>query len=365
MRLIIASLFIAVVCGLAVPAQAQTPNTLSQKEISDGWLLLFDGETDYGWKSQDNFLAKWSALDGSLQTSDRLGMLTTTTEFMDFDFKCEHLDENGGTGGVAVVHRGGFAGFGMSRTSRSGWNTIFIERRGSTLSSGVPGKMNKFPSRFENGRIAIGLMSGGKGNVRFRNIKLRPLGLKSIFNGKDLSGWKVIEGHKSEFSVTKEGWLNIKNGNGEIQTDGTWGDLVLQIEVYSNGDHLNSGVFFREQPGQFWLGYEAQIRNQWEGDDRTRPVDFGTGAIYNRQKVRKVVSSDREWFTMTVTAIGNHLATWVNGIQVTDFTDTRPEDQTNARKGSRTAAGVLGLQGHDPTTDLSFRNIRIAEIPAK
>jgi hypothetical protein len=201
--------------------------------------------------------------------------------------------------------------------------------------------------------------------VRFRNIKLRPLGLKSIFNGKDLSGWKVIEGHQSEFSVTKEGWLNIKNGNGEIQTEGTWGDLVLQLEVYSNGDHLNSGVFFREQPGQFWIGYEAQIRNQWEGDDRTKPVDFGTGALYNRQKARRVVSSDREWFTMTVVAIGNHLSTWVNGIQVTDFTDTRPENQTNARTGSRTAAGVLGLQGHDPTTDLSFRNIRIAEVAAK
>jgi hypothetical protein len=74
------------------------------------------------------------------------------------------------------------------------------------------------------------------------------------------------------------------------------------------------------------------------------------------------VSSDREWFTMTIAAHGPHLATWVNGVQVTDFTDARPPHE-NARQGYRSKAGVLSLQGHDPTTDLSFRNLRIAELP--
>jgi hypothetical protein len=27
--------------------------------------------------------------------------------------------------------------------------------------------------------------------------------------------------------------------------------------------------------------------------------------------------------------------------------------------------GVVSLQGHDPTTDLSFRNLRIGELPAE
>ena len=104
-----------------------------------------------------------------------------------------------------------------------------------------------------------------------------------------------------------------------------------------------------------------QIRNQWQGDDRTKPVDFGTGAIYRRQPARKVVSSDHEWFTMTLIAHGNHFATWVNGYQATDWNDPRPE-KNNAREGCKLGPGPLSIQGHDPTTDLSFRNLRVAEL---
>jgi hypothetical protein len=161
--------------------------------------------------------------------------------------------------------------------------------------------------------------------------------------------------------VNARGELNVKNGPGDIQTEGQWDDFILQLDVISNGKHLNSGVFFRCLPGQNWSGYEAQIRNQWEGDDRAKPVDFGTGAIYRRQAARKVASSDNEWFTMTVIAHGNHLATWVNGYQVTDFTDERPMNE-NARQGTKLGKGPISLQGHDPTTDLSFKNIRIGEL---
>jgi hypothetical protein len=260
------------------------------------------------------------------------------------------------------------------------------------------------PLRFE--------VAAGK-TLALSNVKLKPLGLKSIFNRKDLAGWKVIPGHKSEFGVNQKGELTIKNGNGDIQTEGEWDDFALQIDIFSNGPHLNSGVFFRCLPGQFWSGYEAQIRNEWitdvvlkdgsklsgsytaKGDEislrvyklekgqykatkevrklakgditevidhRAKPIDFGTGAIYNRQPARKVVSNDYEWYTMTVVANGNHLAVWVNGYQTADFTDTRPPNKS-ARNGSKVEKGPISLQGHDPTTDLSFRNIRIAELP--
>ena len=45
-------------------------------------------------------------------------------------------------------------------------------------------------------------------------------------------------------------------------------------------------------------------------------------------------------------------------------TDTRPPHD-NPRNGLRTAAGTLMLQGHDPTTDLSFRKIQAAELPPR
>jgi hypothetical protein len=213
------------------------------------------------------------------------------------------------------------------------------------------------------GRGFIGLQLNS-GRVEFRNIKLQPLGLDSLFNGKDLSGWKVFPDKKSVYSVTPAGELNVTNGNGQLESEARFADFVLQLEVFSNGKHLNSGIFFRSIPGEFWNGYESQIQNGYKDDDRTKPIDAGTGAIYRRQNARKVVPNDFEWFSKTLVVSGPHIAVWVNGYQVTDWTDTRAADP-NPRKGLRTAAGTLIIQGHDPTTNLSFRNLRAAEMPAR
>ncbi len=94
---------------------------------------------------------------------------------------------------------------------------------------------------------------------------------------------------------------------------------------------------------------------------QTLASDYGTGAIYRRMPARKAVAKDGEWFTMTVVAQGNHIATWVNGQQVVDWTDNRPLND-NARNGCRLEKGPISIQGHDPTTDLAFRNIRIADL---
>ncbi len=51
----------------------------------------------------------------------------------------------------------------------------------------------------------------------------------------------------------------------------------------------------------------------------------------------------------------------MNGIAVVDWTDNRPL-KDNARNGCRLEKGNISLQGHDPTTDLLFRNLRIAEM---
>jgi hypothetical protein len=168
-----------------------------------------------------------------------------------------------------------------------------------------------------------------------------------------------------------------------LQTVGKYQDFVLQLECISNGKHLNSGIFFRCRDNEYQNGYEAQIRNEFkptatqkylieEFDPKTNKlidkkeqlfaaVDYGTGAIYRRQPARKEMAKDGEWFGMTIVAHGNHIATWVNGVQVTDWHDNRPKSD-NARTGCRLEAGHISIQGHDPTTNLSFRNLRIAEL---
>ena len=138
----------------------------------------------------------------------------------------------------------------------------------------------------------------------------------------------------------------------------------MQLDCLVDGDGLNSGIFFRSIPRDFANGYESQIHNGVKDGDPTKPVDVGTGAIYRRTTARRVVSKDHEWFTKTIVATGPHIAVWVNGYQVTDWTDDRPPTTTPA-KASALEPGTIAIQGHDPTTNLRFRNLRIAELPKK
>src|SRR5437899_12510422 len=109
-----------------------------------------------------------------------------------------------------------------------------------------------------------------------RNIRLRPLGAKPLFNGKDLSGWKVTQSDPkrtaTKFEVTKDGELSAKNGPGDLQTEKQFDDFVLQLECKTNGKYLNSGIFFRCMPDASPNGYEAQIHNEYAGDARTNPI---------------------------------------------------------------------------------------------
>lgn len=317
------TLSVLFVSFLAVTARADEkakPNTLTQKEIEEGWILLFDGETTFGLQTEHDVIIK----DGIIKIpATKLGGFRSTSEFPAFECRFE-------------VRRDG-----------KEWLAESIN---------YDGKLGGKPFGF--------LPAVNSFDRDYRTIKLRPLGTQPLFNGKDLSGWKVFDDPKrgkSQWSVTKEGWLNVKNGPGDLQTATKYDNFILQLECISNGKALNSGVFFRCIDNQYQNGYEAQIQNGFKDNDRTKPADYGTGAIYRRIAARKVIPNDNEWFTMTVLAHGKHIATWVNGYQTVDWTDDRKENE-NPRNGYRAAAGHISIQGHDPTTDLSFRNIRIAEL---
>jgi hypothetical protein len=373
------SMFVAILLLVAIhrlgPEQnAKTnPNSLTPKEVTDGWLLLFDGETTFGWQVEGEARVKDGVLvlGGDKETTVRAnaGFDTFTARL---SFRCELPP--GASEPPRLSWREGDRGvtFPLSKGPGTGWGQGTLRVRADDEEcelrpemGGTASLKRDLPHRTEAGPSHLTFHVPAGGRLELRGIVLRPTELQTVFNGKDLSGWEEVKTAKtrSKFTVTPEGWLNIKDGPGDLQTRGQWADFVLQLECISNGDHLNSGVFFRCLPGKFWSGYEAQIRNQWQGDDRAKPVDYGTGGIYNRQPARKVVSSDRAWFTMTVAAEGKQLAVWIDGYQTADFSDTRTPDPS-ARKGSKTGRGPISLQGHDPTTDLSFRNLRIAELPA-
>ena len=203
--------------------------------------------------------------------------------------------------------------------------------------------------------------------LHLREFVVKPVELVPLFNGKDLTGWTIYKDEpakaKATFTVTPAGELHVLGGPGDIKTDKSFGDFVLQTQVKTAGPQVNSGIFFRSVPGQYQNGYECQIQNLYRDDDRTKPADAGTGAIYRRQSARKVVPNDKEWFTLTLIADGPHMATWVNGYQVTAWTDDRPKDE-NPRKGQRLDAGPISIQGHNPpmSADVLFREMKIAEL---
>ncbi len=371
---------------------AELPQPLSQEEIANGWIALFDGQTLYGWRAESK--ADWRVEDGAIKaTSGEAGLLRTTTQFSDYLLRLEFRCAAGVNSGVFLrtrprVGRGDVEKYcyelniappenpfptgsfvGRQRVEGAGekpgvWRSYEVRLEGADVTVRLDGEeILQYQDPLPLGRGFIGLQFR-QGGIAFRNIKLKPLGGASIFNGKDLAGWKEYPEMASKFSVTPSGEMQVVNGRGQLETNEKYADFVLQLECNCQGDQLNSGVFFRCIPGDVMMGYECQIQNGYKNGDRTQPVDCGTGGIFRRKNARFVAADDHAWFSMTLIAEGPHIASWVNGVQVCDWTDQRKPHE-NPRKGLRLEAGTIMLQGHDPTTDILFRNFSIDEMTAR
>lgn len=400
----------AIACLLLLasrPAICAEPKLLPQKALEDGWISLFDGETLFGWQPTGD--AKWEVVDGEIRTDgSKPGFLMTTTEWANYELHVEFKAPYDANSGVFLrtpqkptdpakdcyelniaPYENPFPTSSLvgRRKSKTSGDSEFIKTPTVELSTGyhVPvwnGKWHEFDVKVIGPRISIscdtvlvysyedvkpirighiGLQSR-EGPVAFRKIRLRPLGLKPLLNGKDLTGWSTDRAEKCEFKITKDGELQVSNGPGQIDSTADFKNFVLQAECKVNGDGLNSGIFFRTLREGRWTGYESQINNKFKEGDRAKPADFGTGGIYRRQPARRVVPDDHKWFTNTIVADGPHMAVWVNGYQVSDWTDPRPP-KDSPREGRRDGGGAIAIQGHDATTDFSFRNIRGIELP--
>jgi hypothetical protein len=383
------SLLLLTAAALLAPtlrADDPKPNTLTPQEAGDGWLLLFDGETPFGWTAEPG--GALMVKDGILQL--QAGRLRNTTAFYDFVLKFECKVTGAEKHADAQLHFAGKAfDLALPQDKKPAWSEARLYCAAGKYSFRLKTSRGELP-------IAAGTFAAAAASpleftaadgvrLELRGVALLPVEMKRLFNGKSLEGWKEFPGKKSKFAVNDKLEVTLKDGPGDLQTEGKYGDFLLQIDCISHGKFLNSGVFFRCRENEYQNGYEAQIHNGFtaeakkeyvleEYDPKTHQlvgkkkekytaIDYGTGAIYRRVPARKAVAKDNEWFTMTVVAHGNHFATWVNGVQVVDWMDNRPAN-SNARNGFRLEPGHISLQGHDPTTDLSFRNIKIAEYPA-
>ena len=359
---------------------------LTREEVLDGWIALFDGETMFGWRPQEN--ANFRIEDRAIVVDEGdQCLLCTSTQFSDYVLKLEFRSDPDTNSGIFLrtppkptdVNRSCYelniapqdnpfpTGSFVQRKKVEGqggddaWHAYEVTMDAGHIVVKLDGEqIMEYVDETPVGRGFIGLQHN-KGRVEFRNIKLKPLGIQPIFNGQNLDGWKTYPEMPGKFSATTDQTLKLTGGKGQLESAGSYGDFVLQVEFITHGPSVNSGIFFRSIPGQEMMGYESQIQN---GSPNPKELMPRTGSIVRRQLARSLVSGDFEWTAKTIIAEGPHMAVWVNGYLVSDWIDRRKTDP-NPRRGLRTDPGTIILQGHDAATEITFRDLHIGEMKSR
>src|SRR6185503_10529040 len=97
LRFAVASISIALLVLSA--ARAAEHNTLTKDELAEGWILLFDGQTDFGWKATGK--ANWKVDGGVISVSEgEPGFLYQSTQFGDFALRVDFRSEKETNSGV-------------------------------------------------------------------------------------------------------------------------------------------------------------------------------------------------------------------------------------------------------------------------
>ena len=175
-------------------------------------------------------------------------------------------------------------------------------------------------------------------------------GYVELFNGKDLSGWKIAENGKFEIV---DGLIRVSGPRAHMFTEKEYVNFEFRAEVKTTPGS-NSGIYFHtkfQESGWPELGHEAQV-NVTHGD----PVK--TGSLYNVKKLFKTPAKDNEWWTQTVIVKGQRIIIKINDETVIDYVE--PKDVKGGRKLSK---GSFALQAHDPKSVVFYRNIRVKTLP--
>ena len=204
-----------------------------------------------------------------------------------------------------------------------------------------------------------------------------------LFNGKDLTGWKIPNPPSGQFT----GVIEKKNADGKVVafvgkmkdgkevtlwevkdglivgggpashifTDGEYDNFHYRVVVKIN-DKGNSGQYFRTKFGPgFPQGYEAQI-NATHGDKVKTGSLYPAGSLGKyRDKITVLNTAPikpEEFYTQEVIANGDKITILVNGKQTIEFVDP---DKSFTK-------GHFALQGHDPGSVMTFKKVEYKPI---
>jgi len=187
-----------------------------------------------------------------------------------------------------------------------------------------------------------------------------------LFNRKNLDGWEVMG--DGVWTVMKDGTLVgqrdlAKNAKTEpnqswLYTKKEFGEFDLHLEWWTRLGG-NSGVSLRDQTRAIHsfgaqadpkntpshIGYEIQISNGYKDQ-------YPTGSLYLFEAAKTGFQIDNDWNSMDIESRNEIIRVKLNGHLIMQH----PGDP------KRSKVGPVGLQLHDMSSLVMFRNIRIKEI---
>ncbi len=196
---------------------------------------------------------------------------------------------------------------------------------------------------------------------------------ESIFNGRDLSGWKGLVGNPLTRAAMKPGDLAARQKEADLRMINNWsvrdgmiwftgsGDNLCSVKDYGDFEMYVDWRITRDGDSGIYLRGSPQVQI-WDTSRTDAGAQVGSGGLYNNQKnpsAPLTVADNQvgEWNTFRIMMRGEWVSVWLNGELVTD--NVIMENYWD-RSIPIFEKGAVELQAHG--TDLNFRDIYIREI---
>jgi len=169
-----------------------------------------------------------------------------------------------------------------------------------------------------------------------------------LFNGKDMTGWKLKVPRAPNGWKVVNGILDNEMPSSDIVTTEKFGDFKLHIE-FNVAPKSNSGIYLRGR-------YEVQIQD----DFGKPPESHFIGGIYGFvDPTENAAKKANEWQTYDITLLGRYVTVVLNGRTVINDKEI-PGITGGALDSNEGEPGPLTLQGDHGK--VSFRNILLTPV---
>jgi hypothetical protein len=191
-----------------------------------------------------------------------------------------------------------------------------------------------------------------------------PEGFTSLFNGKDLAGWRATG--RPDAWAADGGVIVCKGGGGGwLLSEKAFGDFEFRCEFKWGAKGGNSGValrtplLFNSDPA--YAGMEIQLIDDegWPG----KLADYQhTGSIYDVQPAKPAANKPiGEWNTVRIVCQGRKVVVEQNGKELVNANlDDYKEKADKNHPGLKRDKGHVGFQSYNIRVE--FRNIHVKEL---